>query len=536
MKKYQCKKYKIEEIEVSGRIERIFKNRPRNITETLSITAKRFPEQDALISETRRYSFSELDDLTSRIAASLQSSFGVEKGSRVSLLMGVDLDYPLAFFGLMKLGAIAVPLNTRFKAEELAYEIDNSESTLLIADEEFWPVVEQVRATSTRLKDIIVVSKSAPNGTKLFSSLFDSSPIFRKPSFMEETDTAVIMYTSGTTGFPKGAMQTHRGIIASDMLIDDFLGINQKRDRIICAVPLFHSIGTVMTMMGAVFTGIPCVYMRNYKTEDLMRVIEKEKITIMIHVPTVIWLIVNHPKFNEYDLSSLRVAFIGGAAKSTEVIVRIRERLPGVKICEAFGMTETHTMDCLLGDDEIERKINTVGIGIPIEEIKIVDENGQECEAGNPGEVFFRGPKVIPGYWNNLDATRRAIVDGWLHTGDVGKMDEEGYVYILDRIKDMIIRGGENIYSAEVENVLYRHPAVLEAAVVGVADKVMGEEVKAFIVLREGSVTSEDEVRKFCAKTLADYKVPRYIEFRTTLPRNPAGKIIKRALRECEGK
>jgi len=252
-------------------------------------------------------------------------------------------------------------------------------------------------------------------------------------------------------------------------------------------------------------------------------------------VPTVIWFIADHPKFDQYDLSSLRIAFIGGASKSAELISRIRQRLPWMKICEAFGMTETHTMDCLLPDGDIERKIHTVGQGVPIEELKIVDSEGKECPPGVPGELLLRGPKIIPGYWNNPEETRKSIVDGWLHTGDVAKIDEEGFVSVLDRIKDMIIRGGENIYSVEVENMLYRHSAVLEAAVIGVPDPIMGEEVKAFVVLRENTSCAEEEIREFCCEHLADFKVPKFVEFMDALPRTPAGKIKKKALRDLFG-
>jgi len=534
MQKYRCKKYEIEETKVPGGVELNFKNRPKNINEILANTAAKFPDHEALISGERRFTFAELERLSSLIAASLQNNYGVKKGDRIALLMGVDLEFPLAFFGLMKLGVIAVPLNTRFKGEELAYEIDNSESSFLIVDEEFWPVIEPVMNERKMIKDIFVVSKSPPQGTKSISSLLEPSQETFTMAFVEEGDTATIMYTSGTTGYPKGAMQTHRGIIAADMLIDDFLDIDSDKDRIICAVPLFHSIGTVMTMVEAVFTGIPCVYMRNYKTEDLIKTIQDERITIIIHVPTVIWLIANHTKFEQYDLSSLRIAFIGGASKSTELISQIRQRMPWLKICEAFGMTETHTMDCLLLDSEIERKIDTVGQGVPIEELKIIDKEGNECPPGVPGELLFRGPKVIRGYWNNPEATGKAIVDGWLHTEDVAMIDDEGFVSILDRIKDMIIRGGENIYSVEVENVLYRHPAVLETAVVGVPDEVMGEQVKAFIVLRDTTTCSVEEIRDFCAQHLADYKVPKFVEFINALPRTPAGKIKKKVLRELQ--
>ena len=531
MQKYQCKKYEIEEKEANGKIERNFKNRLKNINEVLARTVKRYPNREGLIAGDRRLTFAELDNLSSRIAASLQHMCGVKKGDRVALHMGVGLDFPLAFFGLMKLGAMAVPLNTRFKGQELSYEINNSESSILIMDEEFWPAIESVRNQLKTVDRIFVTSDSPPSDTEPFSDLLIPRAGTVRPTVVNEKDIAAIMYTSGTTGHPKGAMQTHQGIIAADMLIDDLLEIDPDKDRIVCAVPLFHSIGLAMTTVQAVFTGIPCVYMRNYKTEDLMKTIQDEKISLLIHVPTVVWLIANHAKFSKYDLSSLRIAFIGGASKSTELISRIRRRLPWIKIFEAFGMTETHTMDCLLTDSDIERKIHAVGQGIPIEELKIVDEKGRECPPGIPGELLLRGPKIIPGYWNNPEATREAIVDDWLHTGDVARIDEEGFVSILDRIKDMITRGGENIYSVEVENVLYRHPQILEAAVVGVPDRVMGEQVKAFIVLREGEKGSDEEIREFCGKYLADFKVPKYVESIDQLPRNPAGKIMKKALR-----
>ena len=532
MQKYRLNKYETEEILLSGRPAKTLKGRPTSLNQALAATVAKYPDRQALICGSRRLTFSELDEMSDRIAGALRENLGVKAGDRVSLLMGVDLDYPLCFFALMKLGAIAVPLNTRFKGEELSYEIDNSQSSALILDQEFWPVIESWLPGRQTLRQVIYNGESAPAGASPFAGLLAPRPRLADPHQPQEDDTAAIMYTSGTTGHPKGAMQTHRGIIAANMLIDDFLEIDPEKDRIVCAVPLFHSIGTVMTMMGAVYTGIPCVYMRRYKTEDLMRTIQDERITLIIHVPAVVWLLVNHPQFKQYDLSSLRLAFIGGASKAPEVIAQIRQRMPGMKICEAFGMTETHTMDCLLRDADIERKIETVGQGVPIEELKIVDRAGNLCPPGEPGELCLRGPKIIKGYWNNPKATAEAIEDGWLHTGDIAQMDQEGFVSIKDRIKDMIIRGGENIYSVEVEEVLYRCEKVLEAAVVGKPDPVMGEEVTACVVLKEKTTASVEEIREFCSLHLADFKVPKYVRFVTELPRTPAGKVRKKELRE----
>ncbi len=532
MRKYQLKKYQTEEILLNGRPVKVLKGRPKSLNQALAGTVARYPERQALIAGPRRLTFAELDEFSDRIAGALRRDFGVKAGDRVALLMGVDVDYPLCFFALMKLGAVAVPLNTRFKGEELSYEIDNSESSLLILDQEFWPVIESWLPGRKTLRRVIFNGQDIPPGAVPLANLLAPRPRLGDPHQPQEDDTAVIMYTSGTTGHPKGAMQTHLGIIAADMLIDDFLQIDAECDRIICAVPLFHSIGTVMTMMGAVYAGIPCVYMCRFKTEDLLRTIADERITLIIHVPTVVWLMVNHPKFSQYDLSSLRLAFIGGAVKNPEVIAQIRRKLPGMKICEAFGMTETHTMDCLLDDADIGRKIETVGLGVPIEEIKIVDRRGDLCPPGVPGELCLRGPKIIKGYWNNPKATAEAIRDGWLHTGDIAQMDEEGFVSIKDRIKDMIIRGGENIYSVEVEEALYRLDKVLEAAVVGRPDAVMGEEVMAYLVLKPGQSLTPEDVREFCGRHLADFKAPKYVQFVAELPRTPAGKVRKKILRE----
>jgi acyl-CoA synthetase (AMP-forming)/AMP-acid ligase II len=317
------------------------------------------------------------------------------------------------------------------------------------------------------------------------------------------------------------------------MLINDLFEAGPQ-DRMLNVLPMFHAAGTIMSAFSAVCMGIPCVYMPKFKTERVLEIIEKEKITLMVHVPTVYWLMANHKDLARYDVTSLRGAIVGGAPKSHKAFEFIMQKLPGVRFADTFGMTETHSMDFVLTHEELDEHMETVGRPVPVVEVRVTDEDGSPCAPGKPGEIRLRGPKIMKGYWNNPEATRESIQDGWFLTGDVGKIDEQGYVHILDRIKDMINRGGENIYSVEVENALRCHPSVDEVAVVGVPDPVFGEEVKAYVNLKPDAVATVEDLQEHCGGVLADYKVPRYVKFVDDFPRNPTGKILKNELRRQE--
>ena len=535
--KYVCKRYQVTEEFINGRWQKVFKDRPKTVQEVLEKTAAKYPHREGLISGNTRLTFNQFSDLANNVAITLQKDFQVNKGDRIAILMGTDLEFPVSFFGLTKIGGIAVPLNTRFKGEELTYEINNSEASILIMDQEFWEVVEPYRNQFETVKHIFVNGSEVPSGTFPYTLLTEKKEGEIKKVEIKEDDTIMIMYTSGTTGNPKGAMQFHRGIIQACMLIGDSCQSHPDRDRMLCVLPMFHSTGIIMSCIGAILMGIPCVYMRRYKTKEVLEIMEMEKITLMVHVPPVFWLLINHPEFEKFDLSAFRIALIGGAPKSPDVFKLIRKKMPHIQISEGFGMTETHTMDCIMTNEELDQNLHAVGRGVPIEELKIVDEQGNECPTNVAGELLFRGPKVISSYWKNPEETKRAIVDGWLHTGDVASIDEKGFVSILGRIKDMINRGGEKIFSLEVENVLYRHPKILEAAVIGVSDEVFGEEVKACVVLKEGENTTEEEIKAHCGKYLADYKVPKQVEFFSELlPRNPGGKVMKNVLKNRTSK
>ena len=508
---------------------RMYRNRPKNIVELLENTVRKFPDVTGFICNEEKMTFKEFDQRVNRIAAGLHKE-GIKKGDRVSLLLGIGLEFPLSFFALMKLGAIAVPLNTRFKGEELSYEINDSQSKILIVDEEYWTYIDPVRKDLKTVEKIFFNGPDVPEGVFPFVELTENREETVSRINLDETDDATIMYTSGTTGKPKGAILYHRGLIATAMQVSDFLAY-EPGDRIICVVPLFHVTGLNMIMLSHVFSGIPCVYMRTFKVKDFLEIMSSERITKIIGVINILWLMINHPDFDRYDFTSFKAAMLGGSPATEEMVRGILKKLPDLKPSVGYGLTECHGTCSSTPYEDVFRKIEAAGKIEALVDARIVDEEEKELPPNRIGEIVIRGTTVTKGYWNNPEATKRAIVDGWLHTGDIGKFDEEGFIYILDRKKDMINRGGEKIYSLEVENIISKHKKVLEVAVVGVPDKFFGEAVKAVVALRPGETADEEEIKKFCSEHLADYKVPKFVEFMDCLPRNPAGKVSKPELR-----
>lgn len=531
---YRLKKHRTVEEVVDGRPMRVLEGRPRSLSDLLQETVRKYPDREGFIDKEHRWTFAHFASRVKQLAGGFCSRLSMSRGDRISMLMETGVPYTLTLFAVAEAGAVAVPLNSRFTAEELAYEVENSGSRAIILDEAFLEMFMANQDRFRSLDHVVVRGKGGPSEAIRMDELFDKGrdQDFR-PVSQSEKDLVMIMYTSGTTGFPKGAMQTHCGVMHACMLIDDLFEPGPG-DKMLNALPMFHAAGTIMSAFSSVYMGIPCVYMCKYKTESVLEIIEREKVTLMVHVPMVYWLMANHKDLDRYDLLSLRGAIVGGAPKSRETFEFIMGKLPGVQFADTFGMTETHSMDFVLTHGELGDYMEAVGRPVPVVEVRITDENGNSCAPGKPGEIRLRGPKIMKGYWNNPEATRESIQDGWLLTGDVGRIDEKGYVYILDRIKDMINRGGENIYSVEVENALRRHPSVNEVAVVGVPDPVFGEEVKAYISLKSDEVVTAEDVQEHCRGVLADYKVPRYVEFVDDFPRNPTGKILKSELRRQE--
>ena len=378
-----------------------------------------------------------------------------------------------------------------------------------------------------------LAGKEPPKGFRSYRELENCKEASFTEFPIDEEDLASIMYTSGTTGRPKGAMICHRNLICNAITGSFVMKVTPETKQIILT-PLFHASALHSQLMSSFLKVGTSVIMKEFKTKDSLELIAKEKITLVIAVPTMYWFWVTHPEFEKYDLSSVEYTISGAAPAAPELIKLLAEKFPRSKFINAGGQTESTSFTFGLDPKDALKKLGSIGWATPCNEIIVVDDKGNELPVNETGELWFKGPAVCKGYWNNPQGTKETFTNGWLHTGDVGKVDEDGYLFLLDRKKDMIIRGGENIYCIEVENALYSHPKVLEAAVVGIPDKVFGEQVKAAIVLKPGETATEEEIRTFCLKQLADYKVPKYVTFLDALPRNPGGKVIKSILRETK--
>ncbi|MFC1941967.1 class I adenylate-forming enzyme family protein [Chloroflexota bacterium] len=522
----------IETTTPEGSVELVYADRPKNLNEMLYKTVSRYGDLEGFIDQDTRLSFNQFASAVNKVAATLYHVYGIRKGDRVAIMLRNGLEFATSFFAIARLGAITVTLNTGLKGEDVAYQVNDSGSVLLIIEPDFADFINEVKLVAGGLKHIFSTGIEPLEGTIAFSELLKDEGYTSVEAEVDEMDSGVIMYTSGTTGKPKGALLSYRGLIASAMNAVSLCDLQVGRDKMMAMVPLFHTTGLSMVFCAAVYSGIPLVLIKKFKSADSLKIIEDEKITIIIGVPTIFWLMLNEPEFGRYDLSSLRYLAAGGSSSPEDLLKTCAEKLPGVQLVPGYGLTEANAMTHSTATfDEALSKNGSVGLVAPLLDAMIVDNSGNELPAGEPGELLLKGCQVMKGYWNNPVATRETVIDGWLHTGDIAAIDEDGYTYIFDRMKDMIIRGGENIYSIEIENVLYRNPKVLEAAVLGVPDPVFGEQVKAVIVLRPGEQATNEEFQEFCRKSLANFKVPKFVEFREALPRNPAGKVIKGELK-----
>lgn len=508
----------------------VFKNRSTSVAEMFWKTVKKFPNRLALVYEESRLTYGELGDRVNRVAFNLANRYGIKAGDRVALLLSNGLGFPICFFAIAQIGAISVPLNTRLTGYEIIHEVDNSKSKLLIMDDEFWPQMNEIKDHIPSIQSIFVLGEAPSSpGVLSFDTLLKQYDAELVNLSVAETQACSILYTSGTTGTPKGAILTHRGLISTGMNFACTFQL-QEDDSTLLAVPIFHITG-MLQFLGSIYRGIPVFIMKTFKTAKAIDLIKQHKPTVLVGVPTMYWFILTSPEFAPDDFKQVRALLYGGAPAPVSLIKLLREKIPQAKIHNGYGLTEGHGLDTLLPDEDALRKPESIGLPVPLVDCKIIDENGNPKGPNQIGELAVRGPKVMMGYWENQKATTEAIVDGWLRTGDLAKMDDEGYVYILDRKKDMINRGGEKIYSIEVENVLYSFPKVLEATVFGVEDEKYGEQVMAAIVLKPGESATEGEIKEFCSAKLAKFKIPKYIEFLEQLPRNAGGKVLKQALR-----
>jgi long-chain acyl-CoA synthetase len=471
-----------------------YADRPESLVEMLRITVDKSPDHEAIVElGGERVNYRELWDRAARVAGGLREE-GVVPGDRVAIRLANGLDWCIAFFGAQMAGAVAVPVNTRFSESEVEYVVSDSGSRFT-----FLP------------------GKPLPDGSPF---VFEG---------IQREDVSAIFYTSGTTGFPKGAMTTHSNFLSNTETCRRVVKLpNDGSLRNLVSVPLFHVTGCNSQLLPTLESGDALVIMPAFEVQAFLNAIRDERINLLTSVPAVYWLAINQANFKDIDVSAIGWLSYGGAPIAPELVARIMESFPNARVGNGFGLTETCSVATYLPHEYAHARPETVGFAAPVVDLDLYELD----PATGAGELLVRGPNVVKGYWNKEEATSEAFVDGWLHTGDMARLDEQGFVQIVDRKKDMICRGGENVYCVEVENALAAHPAVFEVAVLGVPDTMMGEKVGAVVVARPGQKLDVDELIAFARKHLADFKVPQYVSVRSDpMPRNPGGKMLKPVLR-----
>lgn len=514
---------------------KVFENRPGNLITMLEATAVKYPEREAIIMGGVRLTYKELQDKVEQIAGNLQNSLCMKKGDRVALLLGNSIEFCLLVFACARIGAIVVPLNTRLKEKELSYMLEQSGAKILFVDEEFLSKVENMRdeESISNVQNYFLIGNETPKRKDYlpFEILEQKSSVGEV--YVSENDPLFIMYTSGTTGLPKGAVGSHLGVIHSSINYEWVLKTNHET-RTLIAVPLFHVTGLIGQLLHMVRVGGTSVLMRRYKTEEYIRLTAEEEISLLFNVPTIYVMMMSHKDFPVYTYQHVNCIAYGGASMSSDTIYMLKRYFPNAYLHNAYGATETSSPATIMPKVYDQSKIDSVGLPVPVGELKVVDDEDRPCLPGEVGELLIKGPMVIEGYWNNRAANQTSFINGFWRSGDLAKIDDDGFVYIMDRKKDMINRGGEKIFSIEVENVLYNHPKILEAAVVGIPDSIFGEIVKAVIVPKAGVTIEKQDIQGFVAGQLANYKVPKEVEFVSELPRNPAGKVMKKKLKNLQ--
>ena len=540
-------KFEMETVTIHGVPTRTWKNAPPHMAALVALS-RTHGERLATIYEDERVTYDAQFRGITALAADLAAG-GVRKGDRVAIAMRNLPEWIVAFFAVTTLGAIAVPLNAWWTGEELAYGLTDSGAKVLIADDERWERIAPLRAALPVVSRVLVSRATQPlEGAERLEEVIGTPhdwpalPAGELPGVaLEPEDEATILYTSGTTGKPKGALGTHRNFMTNILSTGYAMArtILRRGDPLpepaqkvaLTVIPLFHATALSSGLMGAMAAGHTIIYMRKFEPVRAMEIIEREKVNSTGGVPTIAWQLLEHPERHRYDLSSLESIGYGGAPSAPELVRKIAGDLkaaPG----NGWGMTETTaTVTTHLGEDYVHRP-ESCGPAVAVADLKVTDEEGRALPPGRVGELWARGPMIVKGYWNKPEATAATFVDGWVRTGDLARLDEEGFCYIVDRAKDMVIRGGENIYSSEVENVLYEHPAVTDCALIGIPHRVLGEEPAAVVHLTAGAHASEAELQAWVRGRLAPFKVPVAIRFcDEMLPRNANGKILKRELK-----
>ncbi|MFC2003677.1 class I adenylate-forming enzyme family protein [Chloroflexota bacterium] len=513
-----------------------------NTTDFLTIASAICPERDCMVFEGKRQTYAQTNERVNRLANAL-AQLGVENGDRMAVLQVNCSQYVEVYFACAKLDAIMVPLNFRARPDELAYMLENAEAKIVLTGDRYLDMTRGMLPQLPSVKHCIAIDSKQSDMIYYEDLVISSSPdeVFTE---IDDEDVTILVYTAGTTGRPKGVPLRHSGF-ATYVLENVDPASPEIEERNLLTVPLYHVAG-LQAMLAAIYGGRTLVLMRQFETKEWLETVQRERVTRAMLVPTMLKWAIDAPDFNKYDLSSLAVLTYGAAPMPFEVIKKAIEIMPWVRFINAFGQTETASTITTLGPDDhiiegteeerekkLKRLTSSIGRPLPDVEVKIVDEeSGKEVPQGQAGEILAKGPRVMSGYWHDEQKTAKVMTpDGWLRTGDMGWIDEEGYIYLAGRKDDLIIRGGENISPEEVEDVLYSNPKIDDAAVIGVPDPEWGQEPAAFVVLKEGEVATEEEIVEYCRSRLS-FKRPRTVTFLDSLPRNPMGKVLKRVLRE----
>lgn len=504
--------------------------RRQSLADLLRRSATRYPDKLAVADRTGARTYAELDEDASRIANALLAK-GVRPGERIALLSRNSMDYARTIFGVARAGAVLVPINFMLGAQEVAYILEHSSAIGLIVEESLLPVAQEAAKASGTLRIRMVYADRATEDWEPFASLLEHEDATEPAIPIGPDDPAQILYTSGTESRPKGAVLSHLALISqyASCIVD---GGMESSDVELHALPLFHCAQQHCFLVPDIYLGATSHILPGPDPAAVLEAIERHKVTKFFAPPTVWISLLRHPDFDRRDLSSLRKGYYGASIMPVEVLREIGERLPNVRLWNFYGQTEMAPMAVLLRPEDQIRKAGAAGKPALNVETRIVDSDGNELPPGEIGEIVHRSPHAILEYLNDPEKTAEAFRGGWFHSGDLGVMDEEGYITVVDRIKDMIKTGGENVASREVEEVLYQHPAVAEAAVVGVRHPSWIEAVVAIIVPKPGMTVTEEEIRAHARAHLAPFKVPKAVAFADSLPKNPSGKILKRELRE----
>jgi long-chain acyl-CoA synthetase len=504
-----------------------------NLATMLRESARSRPDKVAIILDQFKLDYKTVEALSNQVAGSLQAA-GVKRGDKVGLMLPNVPQFVIAYFAILKAGAVVVPMNVLLRAPEVAWYVGDSEAKVLITWEDFAEEAMKGVAQLSGVTTYVVNkpgSESRPQGTRSFTELMQGSPAFDMAA-TDPDDVAVLLYTSGTTGKPKGAELTHFNLFMCCQVSADRLVDFKEDDVGLAVLPLFHSFGQSNVMNTTIYAGGTITLVPRFEVDKVLEVIQRDRVTIFAGVPTMYFALLHHPEAGKYDTSSLRMCVSGGAAMPGEVMKTFEQQF-GATILEGYGLSETSPTASFNRSQE-ERRFLSIGKPVWGVEMRIHDESDQPMGPGqeNVGEIVIRGHNVMRGYYKQPEATAEAMKGGWFHSGDMGYVDAEGFFFIVDRKKELIIRGGFNVYPREVEEVLYAHPAVQEAAVIGVPDDKLGEEVKAVVSLKQGQSATEEELIAWCKERVAAYKYPRSIQFIDTLPKGPTGKILKKELKQ----